>query len=198
MIYLIGGAPRCGKTILSESMAAKNKLSWISTDTIRSVILAHTPKSQIKKKFPYEKLRLERDAPEKLLKAEITEAKTIWPGVRAMIEHLINCRQDYIVEGVHLMPTLVHQLKGTRYWKQIRLVYLVKTDLSEIKDGFLRNTSKHDWLYAALKNVKTMDKAARMVQTKSIYIADQAKKYRFRIIDTATDFKTKIDIQSRT
>ena len=45
MIYLIGGAPRSGKTILSKRIAQKNGIPWISTDTIRSIVLACTPKA---------------------------------------------------------------------------------------------------------------------------------------------------------
>ena len=192
MIYLIGGAPRCGKTILSEALGATRKLSWISTDTFRSVILPYIPKSQVKKKLPDEFLRLEDSAPENLLKSELVESKTVWPGVHGMIEHLIACKQDYIIEGVHLMPELVQELKRKRYWKQIRVVFLVKTDLDEIKDGFGRNTSKHDWLSSALKNKPLIEKAARMVQLKSLYIAKQANKYRFSVIDTGKEFEIKI------
>src|SRR3989338_8206258 len=90
------------------------------------------------------------------------------------------------------MPELVKKLKGTRYWKHIRVVFLVKTDLDEIKDGFGRNTSKHDWLASALKNKPLIEKAARMVQIKSLYIVKQAKKYRFTVIDTGKEFEIKI------
>jgi 2-phosphoglycerate kinase len=171
------------------------------------MVLACTPKSQINKKFPYEKLQLEKDAtpyqdmiynsPRILLRAEITESKTLWLSTRRMIEHLIDCQQDYIIDGVHLMPVLVNQLKGTRYWKQIRSVYLVKTDLDEIKDGFSRNGSRHDWLSSALKDKDLVDKTARMVQTKSVYIADQAEKNGFTVVDTGKDFEQKLNALSR-
>ena len=34
MIYLIGGAPRAGKSILVQSISAKRNVSWISTDLL--------------------------------------------------------------------------------------------------------------------------------------------------------------------
>ena len=202
MIYLIGGAPRCGKTILSKKIAAKNRVSWISTDTIRSMVLACTSKAQRDKKFPYEKLQSEQEAApytdiaknssQKLLRAEITESRSLWSSTQKMIEHLIDCQENYIIEGVHLMPALVHQLKGTRYWRKIRLIFLVKLNLEEIKSGFHLNTSSHDWLSSALKNKPLLEKTARMVQTKSAYIAGQAKRYKFAMIDTGKDFKKKL------
>ena len=120
MIYLIGGAPRCGKTILSKKIAAQKKISWISTDSLWSVVLAGTPKSQIIKKFPYRKYRLDTHEPELMLQAEITESNTLWPGVKAFIKHLIDCRENYVIEGVHLMPELVQELKKTKYWKSLK------------------------------------------------------------------------------
>lgn len=188
MIYLIGGAPRCGKTILSKAMAANRHLPWISIDVFRSGIVAYISQDQIKDKLPDENLRLETSTPEELLQSERIESRTLWSGVRAMIEHLIKSEQDYIVEGVQLMPELVQELMETDYWKHIRLVYLVKQDLAEIKDGFSRNTSAHDWLKDALKNTELIERAAHMVEVKSRYIADEAKKYGFRVIDTGKDF----------
>ena len=88
MIYLIGGAPRCGKTILSKQIAQQKNIPWISTDMIRSIVLACTPKAQMNKKFPYEKLQQEKQAtpyqdvnfnpPRRLLLAEIAESKSLW------------------------------------------------------------------------------------------------------------------------
>ncbi len=202
MIYLIGGAPRCGKTILSKRIAAKRKISWISTDTIESMVLACTPKRLINKKFPYQKLQFEKNgipyndmlshSSATLLRAEITESKTLWPSTRAMIEHLIECKQDGIIEGVHLMPALVEQLRGTRYWKHIKVVYLVKESKEAILDGFRRNTSPYDWLAGALKNSIVLDKAADMVLSKSAYIAGQAKKLHFKVVAMDYDFEKKI------
>jgi 2-phosphoglycerate kinase len=35
MIYLIGGAPRVGKSILSQQLAAKLNIGWILTNLLR-------------------------------------------------------------------------------------------------------------------------------------------------------------------
>lgn len=38
MIYLIGGAPRSGKTVLGQQLAAKISASWISTDALHQLL----------------------------------------------------------------------------------------------------------------------------------------------------------------
>ncbi|MEI7741468.1 MAG: hypothetical protein WCJ29_03095 [bacterium] len=192
MIYLIGGAPRSGKTILSKRIAAQKNISWISTDSIRAMVLAGTKKSLISKKFPYQKVSLEKNPAPELLRAEITESKTLWPNVEALIKQFIDCNEDYIVEGVHLMPRLVSKLKSTKYWKQIKIIYLVKDDLEKIQTGFALNTSAHDWLSGVVKDSDIAKRAARMVQIKSRYIAREARKCRFKVIVTDDDFNLKI------
>ncbi len=39
MIYLIGGAPRTGKSILGQRIAVKLRISWISTDLLKEFLL---------------------------------------------------------------------------------------------------------------------------------------------------------------
>ena len=38
MIYLIGGAPRSGKSLLGQRVAASLQSNWISTDLLKSVL----------------------------------------------------------------------------------------------------------------------------------------------------------------
>ncbi len=201
MIYLIGGAPRCGKTMLSKQLAKQKGMSWLSTDTIRQMVVACTPREQREQKFPY--IRLQRsiapyhdvnDYPLRiLLNAEIKESRSIWPSTRKLIEELIESREDFVIEGVHLMPILLQQLKKTLVWKQMRLVYLVKTNTDDILSGFHENTSKHDWLSGALDNEELLTKVGRMVQMKSKYIVQEAQKFGFTVIDTGKDFEMKLD-----
>ncbi len=201
MIYLIGGAPRCGKTILSRTLAERKRISCISTDTIHQMILASTPKAQREKKFPYSKLQREaepygdvnQNPPSVLLRAEITEAKSLWPSIKAMIENCIESKQSYIIEGVALMPDLVESLKKEPYWHEIDLVYLVKNDLEEILDGFARNTSSHDWLSGAKNNPELLKRVAKMVQVKSEYIINLAHNIGFTVVDTGKNFKMSIE-----
>ena len=38
MIYLIGGAPRAGKSILGQRVAANLKIGWVSTDLLFTIL----------------------------------------------------------------------------------------------------------------------------------------------------------------
>lgn len=196
MIYLIGGSARCGKTILSKKIAIKKRTSLISTDHLRSMVLAMVPKSEMNKKFPQTKMvspknkfRFDCHSAEAMLKAQVIEAKTMWPPIKALISSLIYRDQDCVIEGVHLFPSLVKQLKGTKDWKHIKVVYLIKTDLEKIQIGFSKNKEEFDWMYPFIKNdADRLRKAAKMVSVKGAYIEKEAGKYNLKVYNTENNF----------
>lgn len=205
MIYLIGGSPRCGKTILAKRISLKERISYISTDPLRQMILDMVPKSEVKRKFPQtemlypkDKFRFEVYSPKVILKAQIVEAKTMWSPTKTLIQSLVNREQDFIIEGIHLFPRLVNQLKETRYWKKIKVVYLIKSQLDKIKTGFSQNKNEYDWLYPTIRDSKErLTKAAEMVKEKSDYIEKEAKKFRFKLYNTEDDFNKQIEKASK-
>lgn len=200
MIYLIGGSPRCGKTILAKKIARSKKISWITTDAIYPIILNSLPKTQVKSKFPQtamktpsDKFRFDIYSYKAMNQAQWIEAKTMWPGTKALIEHIIYREQDYIIEGVHLLPRFINKLKNTGYWKNIRVVYLVKRDLNKIIKDFPKNKNEPDWMFPAIKGDELrIKKAGKMVQTKSEYLYKEARKYNFKVFNTDTNFVQKL------
>lgn len=127
MIYLIGGSPRSGKSILSRKLAKKLDIGNISTDNLRPVVMPYFSKKDGFIHFPFEKMfdaanvndYFEKYTGKQILKADIKEARTIWPGVKNWIDYLLKCKIKYIVEGVHLLPFLVEQYKKRKKYKNL-------------------------------------------------------------------------------
>ena len=120
MIYLIGGSPRSGKTILSKRLSKALNIQYISTDILRLVMVACLKGADRYEYFPFEKMFdsagsvekfYKNTSAKKMLKADIEEAKILMPGIKAFICHLLNSEMDYIIEGVHFLPSLVSQFK---------------------------------------------------------------------------------------
>lgn len=155
-------------------------------------MVAATPLKQRAKKFPYPSNGLVKNTAEELLRFEVMEAQAIWPSVRAFIKRCIESEQDYVIEGVHLLPQLVHQLKRTRYWKHIKLLYLVKTEPAPIQYGLQQKHSEHDWMSFVIQDAALLKKAVRMIEVKSKYVERQAKKYGFTVMHVESDFSKKI------
>ena len=104
MIYLIGGTPRGGKSILSRKLSKILNVPYISTDNLRLVALPYFKGKEKDKNFPFikmfdlaaiDKFFLKYSGQE-MLKVDIREAKSIWPGVKSLIDHLLVCKMDYI------------------------------------------------------------------------------------------------------
>jgi len=195
MITLIGGAPRCGKSILAEQLSRQTRTSSISTDALSPMITQYLPKKNLHKLMPFEKKGSEHMTPRQSLQAEIQESKTLWPGIERFIKQLIDMRQDYIVEGVHLLPRYVTSLLRTSYGKQIRTVYLIKKDIIQITHGFGKNTNPFDWIANCLDDPTLLHHMAEMVALKGVYVEKQAKRYHLPVYNTEQHFtKTLRDV----
>ena len=83
MIYLIGGAPRGGKSILSRKLSKTLNVPYISTDNLRLAVLPYFKGKDKDKNFPFikmfdsaaiDKFFLKYSGQEQL-KADLAEAK---------------------------------------------------------------------------------------------------------------------------
>jgi 2-phosphoglycerate kinase len=157
--------------------------------------LLHVPLIDNEKKVPIERQKsavpydnLLTQTPRTLLRTDIKESRSIWPSTKRLIEDPVDSHEDFIVEGVHLLPVFVKQLQATPIWERLKVIYLVKTDLDDILSGFHKNESKHDWLAGALSDQALLKKVAKMVQTESLYIKKQAQEFGFSCVDTSVGF----------
>lgn len=202
MIYLIGGSPRCGKSIISKRLAKKLDCPTFACDYLRPIVIAYTPKEELNQKFPFIKMYddighsndvfFENNSAEEMLAADLVEAKTLWLGIREFVKQKAVLDRDVVIEGVQLLPELVAKLQGEKYFKNIRVAYLIKEDEQQILEGFTRNT-QNDWLIKDSNTEKTLPLAARMVQVYSNYFKNEAEKYGFEVFNTEDDFNLALD-----
>ncbi len=108
MIYLIGGAPRAGKSILCQQVSAKLKVGWISTDLLVELL-------RLKKE---EGVKVEWDATPEAIR---TDAEWFFPYLERFIWGVSSLAEKYVIEGVGFLPAQVLQF-STQY--QIRSVFL--------------------------------------------------------------------------
>jgi 2-phosphoglycerate kinase len=197
MIYLIGGSPRSGKSILSRKLSKKLNIPYISTDNLKFVVMPYFKGKEKLKCFPIEKMLdfaafdkyYENYTGQEMLSANITEAKSMWPGIKSLILYLRACEMDYIIEGVHLLPNLLTRLSND---KNIKVVFLAKSNEVKILNGLLRNKNNNDWLVDNVKNKKTISIAAKSLCDYGKYFNMESKKYGFRCINTEDNFLDKI------
>jgi hypothetical protein len=108
MIYLIGGAPRAGKTILGQRLSTKLRVGWVSTDLLLELLRVKQDEG-VKREWSA--------APE----AITASAEWFFLYLERFIWGVSSLADNYVIEGVDFLPAQVLQL-STQY--QIRSVFL--------------------------------------------------------------------------
>ncbi len=107
MIYLVGGAPRVGKSILGQQLSAKLKIGWISTDLLMELLRVRNNETKV-----------EWDAtPETIM----VTAEWFFPYLERFVWGVSSMAESYVIEGVNFLPIQVVQLSA-QY--KIRSVFL--------------------------------------------------------------------------
>jgi hypothetical protein len=97
MIYLIGGAPRAGKSILCQQIATRLKIGWISTDLVMELLRLKNEEG-IKREW--------NAAPE----AVTSTAEWFFPYLERFVWGVNSLAEHYVIEGVDFLPAQVAQL----------------------------------------------------------------------------------------
>ena len=203
MIYLIGGPPRTGKTTLAKKLSKRLGISWLSTDTLEVVSRAYVNKSEWEKKYPYTFMRRNHGnrnndyfyreySAEKIISALKKQAKTAVPAIDNFIANEIANGNDFILEGYHLDPALVNKLVRKFGKKNFKVVFLTKLDSQKFAEDVYKSTTPNDWLLVLTKKAETFVKVGHMVAKYGDYFEKEAKRFKFRIINTDSNFKKQL------
>lgn len=198
MLYLIGGAPRCGKTKLAKKLSKKLNIPVFSTDKLRVDILKKIPQDQVDLKFPFEKMfngdRVDEcfrnHKPIDFLNADKREARTLFNDVKSLVANKNNL--NYIIEGVHLLPVYMNKLFDSN--SEFRIIYLGKTNEIEILRGLNLNRDKNDWIIGHIKHDITFKRASKMVREYGQYFEKEAEKFGYKYINTESNFFDRLNI----
>ena len=168
MIYLVGGAPRAGKTILGQQISATLGIGWVSTDLLMT-LLGMTK---------VEGKKTEWDASPRAITANAEWffpylEKFVW-GVNSMVEY-------YVIEGVDFLPAQVAQL-AAQY--QIRAVFLGCSKMTlENLDQFPGRSRGYGGLPEEFRRQIVKD-----VPLWSEFIRQECESYGYPYIDTVNEF----------
>ncbi len=198
MIYLIGGSPRWGKTTLAQKLSKELSIPYLSTDYFRLMMIPYFSWEEKDVRFPFEKMEnqsgiiwLYRDhSGKELLDADLHEADFLWTGISVFITHLMICRKDYIIEGVHFLPRLISQYREN---KDIKSLILTKTDDQKILHWLRENRNNGDWIADNIKDDATLWNAAKCLAEYGKYFEDESKKYDLPFLSTEDDFFRTLD-----
>lgn len=187
MIFLLGGPPRVGKSIISSEIRQKRALSVVSTDTVGAVLESvlkpkETPDlfvfTQFNKLPEVERIKFIIEDPSKLINYVRKESRVVWKAVESFIRRENDEGRSVLIEGVAVLPELVSELTGLPY----RVVFIgnqgchLKENINKHAKG-----NENDWM----KDVGDgyIEAFAIFVGQMSCYVEREAEKYAFKYIE---------------
>lgn len=171
MIYLVGGAPRAGKSILGQQVAANLNTSWISTDLLVDLLRVNDPT-----------LKAEWNASPEAIKAT---AEWFFPYLQRFVWGASSLAENYLIEGVDFLPAQVKQLAAQH---QIRAVFLGCSLMTlEHFDQYPGRSRGYSGLPEELRR-----QFARDVPIWSELIRQECENFGYPYIDTGNDFHKQV------
>jgi 2-phosphoglycerate kinase len=200
MLYLIGGPPRSGKTILAAALARRTFLPYFSIDHIAQVIIPYIPEDDHAAKLPLRVAIREaaysndvfytNHSPEEAVALYERQARTIWPGVENFIRYALNADHDLIIEGWQIIPARLRAIVEAR--DRAQAVFLYKLNEVDIVSGLKSHTAKNDWVVQNTRSEETFNAIGKMISCFGSIIAREATLNDFRAVNTDIDFEASI------
>jgi len=178
-IYLIGGAPRTGKTTLATMLAQKLSIPLTSTDTLRGQLRQTIPATVEPDLYYLDSLnadeadmaRLMREQTAEIIAAADRESSVVWRAVDALVRENIKTGQSIVIEGVAVLPALVARLEGIPH-----VVHLGNQSHDHTKI-VLKDARTHPDTWLGSLKLDTLEAFALFCQSTSTHIEREAHKY---------------------
>ena len=187
MIYLLGGPPRVGKSIISGQIRQKHALSVVSTDTIGAVLEnVLSPEAapdlfvfnKFNKMSMAERVKVIRQDPAELIDYVRRESHIVWKSVEVFIRSENYVGRNVLIEGVAVLPELINQLEDLPH----RVVFIGNQgENHQQKIKKFAEENAHDWMRG--ESDQYIGAFALFVKQMSIYIEQEAKKYGFEYLE---------------
>jgi 2-phosphoglycerate kinase len=187
MIFLLGGAPRVGKSIISAEIRQRYAVSVVSTDTLGAVLEHVLSPEAAPDLFAFarfnempeaERVQLMVNDPAELVDAVRRESGVVWKAVAAFIRREEEEGRDVLIEGAAVLPELVNQLDEIPH----RVVFLGNQG-SKHKETIKKHAeeNEHDWLRGA--SDEYIGALAMFVARMSAFIEQETKRYGYAYIE---------------
>ncbi|MBI5650308.1 MAG: hypothetical protein HZC40_07680 [Chloroflexi bacterium] len=172
MIYLVGGAPRVGKSILGQQGAANLQIGWVSTDLILTLL----------RMTKVEGIKTEWNAAPEVIKAN---AEWFFPYLERFVWGASSLAENYLIEGVDFLPAQAKQL-SMQY--PLQAVFLGCSQMTlEHFDQFPGRSVGYGGLPEELRR-----QFAKDVPLWSAFIQQECEGFGYPYVDMANDFPNRL------
>ena len=167
MLYLLGGAARCGKTSFATEVGARRGVGWLSTDTLRGVVNLHMPL--------YDRFG-------GIGRPHLDEAEAFFPSFERAVSSCAYLADEYLIEGVGFYPRHVARLDPSFGCRAV-FVGQSSVDLGAIA----RFESRNAW-HRYLDDAQLAALPA-WIESWSAALADECASFGYPYVDLSTGFE---------
>lgn len=174
MLYIIGGASRSGKSIISRRLLAEKQVPYFPLDVLISSIEGVRNDLGIFHGQDF-----------------IQKASQLWKHsiTRNLFEHLALYEKNYLVEGDCILPEQIHEIQQKFSDSQLRVCFVGYPELTPTeKLSIIRkyNDNLDDWTVKH-DDEKMLGYINEMIEY-SKYLKDECEKYGIKFFDVSKDF----------
>ncbi|MBI9047330.1 MAG: hypothetical protein JEZ06_22775 [Anaerolineaceae bacterium] len=187
MIYLLGGPPRVGKSIISSEIRRKCALSVVSTDTLCAVLENFLSPIAVPDLFVFskfhelpiaEQVKFILKDPAELIEYVRKESYVVWKAVEIFIRRENEEGRNILIEGVAILPEFMSKLEDIPHQ-----VVFIGNQGEDHKENIRKSAddNEYDWMRDASNQY--IDAFSMFVKRFSGYIEHEAKTYGFMYIE---------------
>ncbi|MFA6503888.1 MAG: hypothetical protein WCT54_02985 [Patescibacteria group bacterium] len=104
----------------------------------------------------------------------------------------IKDENDYIIEGYHIVPSLIQKLTKKYGRKNFKAIFLVKHDKHKFAEDVNKSTTPNDWMLLGTKKQGTFIKIGEMVALYSQLLEKEANKFGYKVFAMDEKFESKL------
>ena len=171
MIYILGGASRSGKTLLSRRAVSEKGIPYFPLDALFGGLANGVPQLDIM----YDQSFTER-------------AEKIWPVAKPLLGFFFHEERDFLIEGDSILPVQVQELASEG--NKVRACFLGYSEVSkEEKIALVRmyHQGTIDWT-KDISDEEMLDLVDQMIEF-SKYLKEECAKYDIEYFDISHNFE---------
>lgn len=175
MLYILGGAPRTGKSILGRKFVSDKQIPFFCIDFLITVLEKGVPQIGIKHGQPF-----------------VSKAESLWSMVKPLLMHLVEEEPQYLIEGDGILPKQVAELQKL-YPHKIKPCFVGFTEITafeKLKQLREFGGSQDDWT-KKVSDVELLKNVEDMIEY-SKYLKEECNKYNISYFDNSFNFQENI------
>lgn len=175
MLYLIGGVPRVGKSILANLILERNRIAYTQTDWIIHMLMFAAPQLGVKVFTEFNKDEFKN------------KAINFYPFLYQFVKYNQPVVENYVIEGDSFLPEHVSLLQKEF---NIKACFLGSSNLKP--ETLLKNPSKNDWWIKKLSPQQLRD-LCKWVIDMSSFLEKECGLYKISYFDVAINHREQIE-----